>query len=619
MLNLKNQFISAPIKLGYSDESGEIKEKHLSFYRERSEYLGAVTPEPMYLDKGLREIPTQIGIDSDDKIAGLQKLTGVIHTAGAKAIAHLNHPGRMANPKLPGNTYLSSTDKPCESGGAIPKAMERKDMDAVIRLFTGAAKRAREAGFDIIELQMGHGYLLAQFISPAVNDREDEYGGSFENRVRFSLSVLDAVQNAVELPVIVRISGDEMIPNGIKLDEMIALSKILEQRGVAAVHVSAGTVCSTPPWFFQHMFTPKGKTWDLAAQIKKEVQIPVIFVGRVNSAKDIDRLKSEYQADYIALGRALVADPDFIAKYLRVRKGTIRPCLACSEGCLGGVKSGQGLHCVVNPLVGGGEEQPAKTVQAKKYAVVGGGLAGMEAALTLNERGHAVNLYEKYKLGGQFNLAWLPPQKESLKEIIDYFEYELKRSSVNIIPREAQPEELLSAGYDGVLLATGAVPEIPKIAGLSEYYWAEFLGDENLPENKKVVIIGGGLIGVEIASKLVEKGNEVIIVEMLDEMARGMEMIEKKMTLAKLKLKNVPMYTNCRVTKIDGDKVTLSGEKNLILQNVDKIVIATGMKSYNPLAEKLKGKIPVWSIGDAEKVGKAQEAIRSGYETAKNL
>jgi len=283
MLKLKNMFIFAPIKTGYGDGSGKVNEKHIAFYKRRCKYLGAVIPEPFYLDKRLREIPAQLGIDNDDKIEGLQKLTSSIHESGSKVIAHLNHPGRMVNPTIPNNYFISSTDRPCENGGATPTRMDKEDIKQVLDLFAKAALRAKKANFDIIELQFGHGYLLSQFISPLVNDRTDEYGGNFDNRIKFPLEVLQAVKESVDLPIIARISGDEMMPNGIKLPEMTAFSKILEEHGVEAIHVSAGTVCSTPPWYFQHMFVPKGKTWEIAGTIKKEISIPVIFVGQINT------------------------------------------------------------------------------------------------------------------------------------------------------------------------------------------------------------------------------------------------------------------------------------------------------------------------------------------------
>jgi 2,4-dienoyl-CoA reductase-like NADH-dependent reductase (Old Yellow Enzyme family)/thioredoxin reductase len=618
MFELRNQFIFAPVKIGYSDKTGVVNERHLEFYNLRSKHIGAVDPEPLFMDAGLRELPVQIGIDDDNKIEGLKKLTNVIHNNGAKVIAHLNHPGRMANPKIPGNYFWSATDKPCPNGGAIPERMDREMMNKVIELFVTSAKRAVTAGFDFIELQYGHGYLMAQFISPAVNDRTDEYGGSFENRVKFPLEVLDAVINAVELPIIVRISGDEIIPNGFHIDEMIKFSKILEDKGVSAIHVSAGSVCSTPPWFFQHMFIPKGKTWELAGKIKENISIPVIFLGRINSEKDIKLLQEKYNADYMAVGRALVADEDFVGKQLGVVDGNVRPCLACAEGCLGGVKAGKGLGCVVNPLVNTGLANIKHAAETKKFAIIGGGLAGMEAAVTLKKRGHEVDLFEKDKLGGQFNLAYLPPNKNSLKEIIDYFVTEIDELKINYLNKEATHEDINTGGYDGVIMATGAVPAVPPIEGLTEFYWTEFLNDDQLPNGKTVLVIGGGMIGLEVASKLVDANNKVIIVEMLEEIARGMEMIEKALTVKKLKEKGAEIYLNHKVVKVNGSDVTIeNNEARKLLTDIDDIVIATGMKSYIPF--KYSGKLPLYTIGDANKVGKAQEAIRDAYELALGL
>ena len=618
MFELRNQFIMAPVKLGYSDKTGIITEKHLQFYDLRSKHIGAVTPEPLFMDTGLRELPTQIGIDNDSKLNGLKDLTNLLHENGAKAVAHLNHPGRMANPKIPGNYFWSSTDKPCPNGGAVPKRMDRAMMDKVIEMFVGSAKRAVVAGFDFIELQFGHGYLLAQFISPDVNDRTDDYGGSFENRIKFPLEVLDAVKSAVDIPIIVRISGDEIIPTGFHIDEMISFSKILEQKGVDAIHVSAGSACSTPPWFFQHMFIPKGKTWEFAGKIKEHVNIPVIFVGKINSAKDISAITEKYNGEYFAVGRAMVADHNFVGKYLGAVVGNIRPCLACSEGCLGGVKGGKGLGCVVNPLVNTGLKAISASEEKKQYAVIGGGLAGMETAITLKERGHNVDLYEKNELGGQFNLAYLPPNKESLEEIINYYKTEISEKEIKLINKEATSGDFENKNYDGIIIATGAVPAVPPIKGLTKFYWTEFLEDSQLPREKTILVVGGGLIGLEVASKLVDGQNKVIIVEMLDEIARGMEMIEKALTVKKLKEKGTEIYLNHKVTEVAGTKVIIeNNEGSKTLDNIDDIVIATGMKSYIPF--EYKGDIPTYVVGDASRVGKAQEAIHDAYELASKL
>ncbi|MBN2747791.1 MAG: FAD-dependent oxidoreductase [Bacteroidales bacterium] len=612
MLGLRNDFIMAPIKTGYSDGTGRVTEKHLRFYAERAKYVGAITPEPFYLHRSLRELPTQMGIDSVEQISGLQQLTSTIQQAGAKAIAHLNHPGRMANPMIPGNVFLSSSDQACEAGGATPRLMNQAEISEAIDLFRQAAIRAADSGFDIIELQFGHGYLISQFISAKINTRTDEYGGVFANRIRFGLEVLDAVKNAVSIPLIVRLSGDEMIPDGIHTDEMIELGKILKTKGVEALHVSAGTACNTPPWYFQHMFVPKGKTWEFGHRIQKEVGLPVIFVGQINTHADINFLKQNYDAKIFAIGRALVADPDFVGKLIQEVEGNYRPCLACAEGCLGGVKSGKGLQCLVNPTVGKniGDLQPAP--DSKDIAIVGGGLAGMEAALTLKKRGHKVTLFEKESLGGQFNLAWLPPHKENLKKLIDYYKHEMIDNQIDI--NYVQANEQILERYSTVVLATGAIPKIPPIPGLDKYYWAEVLQDENLPENSTAAVIGGGLIGTEIASKLLSRGNEVYLVEILEDIARGMEMIEQKLTLNSFKNERMHIYTKTRVTQIDGEYIQIEGEDFVKAIKAKHIIIATGMQSYRPI-ESLNNK-EVYYVGDASKVGKAQDAIAMAYELA---
>ena len=616
-MNFKNKFLFATVKLGYSDLTGIVTQKHLNFYNARSKHVGAVVTEPLYIDKGLRELPTQLGISDEKHIEGLKTLTELIHSNGAKAVAHLNHPGRMANPKIPNNYFVSSTQNPCNNGGATPIALDKTGMQKVIDLHVNAAKRAQKAGFDIIELQFGHGYLFAQFFSPAVNDRSDEYGGSFENRIKFPLEVLKAVKQATSLDIIARIGGEEMTPEGFKIEETIKFAKILQENEVNALHVTAGTVCSTPPWFFQHMFAPKGKTWQFANEIKKHVRIPIIYVGQINEFADIDKILNEYKGDFVAVGRPLVADPNFIGKYLGSIKGNPRPCLACSEGCLGGVKSGKGLGCTVNPLVGK-EDFEIKSVKAsKKIAIVGAGLAGLSAATVLHERGHKVTLFEKNELGGQFNLAHLPPHKSSLKRIVDFYIKEINDKNILVKKKEAAVDELNK--FDVIVVATGSKPAIPPIEGLKKYYWAEVLEEHNLPENKRTLVVGGGLIGTEVANKLLSKGNKVYIVEMLDKIARGMEMIEQKLTLKALQDENVNIFVNTKVQKIYDNNVAIQGaDFTQTIEDIDVIILATGMKSYSPFKKESFTK-PVHFIGDAKKVGKAQDAIEDGFFIATEI
>jgi len=330
-------------------------------------------------------------------------------------------------------------------------------------------------------------------------------------------------------------------------------------------------------------------------------------------------VRAEFPADYIAVGRALIADPDFIGKYQGEVKGVIMPCLACAEGCLGGVKSGQGLACLVNPQVGKETQTFEKAKEPRKYAVVGGGLAGMEAAIILKERGHDVDLYEKNELGGQFNLAPLTPNKKSMGKLVPYFIKRLKEKNINIISKETGESDLREE-YDGVILATGSKPAELSIPGLGVFYWADILLEENLPENKNVLIIGGGLIGVDIATGLIPRNNKITIVKRTTNFGEDMEIIAKNLSLKMMKEKGTVFSDHTYIKKIEGK--TVYAERNgedIQFNDIDIVVVSTGMKSYNPLEKELKGKIPVYVIGDAQRIGNAQDAIRDGYEIAKKL
>ncbi len=618
MLKLRNPYIFAPIKTGYCDRDGLVTVKHLAYYRKRARHVGAVIPEPFYLHSGLREIPAQMGIDGDDKISGLKQLVGVIHEGGARAIAHLNHPGRMANPRIPDNVFLSSTDKACESGGAQPKKMDKKDMAAVRDLFVSAARNAVSAGFDILELQLGHGYLLAQFLSPLVNDRQDEYGGDFTGRSRFPLEVVDAVAGAVDLPVIVRISGAEMVSGGIELEESVALAKELKKHNVAAVHVSAGTVCSTPPWYFQHMFVPRGKTWAMAETIHKEAHLPVVAVGRIDDADTAQKLEKNMPGCYLAVGRALVADPDFVGKVLNKTTGPIRPCLACAEGCLGGVKSGTGLKCLVNPEVGHEHLSIEPAHCMLRVAVVGGGLAGMQAAVTLFDRGHTVDLFENEQLGGQFNLAPLTPHKQSMKRLVPYFQEELQRRKIVPTARKANAADVI--GHNVVIVATGSQPKVPSIPGLHDFRGADILADKELPRDQHVLIIGGGLIGVDVATALIPRGNRITIVKRTTDFGEDMEMIAKKLSLKIMTENGTRFSDRTHIQRIEERTVyALREEEQVVFEDVDLIVVATGMKSRNELMEQIDGAVPFYMIGDARHVGNAEDAIADAYRICNRI
>ena len=618
-IKLRNSFFMAAVKTGYGDSEGNVTNRHLAFWNKRSNHVAAVIFEPFYIDKKVRELPTQIGIDSDDKIEGHKQLIESVHINGAKAVAHINHPGRMANPKLPGNIYVSASDIHCHNGGQKPTALSLDEINTVQQQYINAAIRAEKSGYDLIELQFGLGYLIAQFLCPVTNKRNDEYGGSFENRLRFGLEILRGIKSKVNLPVIIRISGDEKFSGGLTIEDSIQIVKILENENAAAIHVTSGNVCETPAWYYQHHFISKGATWQMAKTIKGHTSLPVIGVGQVTEPADIAIIFNEQKADFIAIGRALIADPDFVGKYLQLVEGRIRPCSSCLTGCLGRIKIGKGLQCEINPEVGRELEPLVHAEETKNYAVVGGGMAGMEAAITLKQRGHNVTLFEKAELGGQFNLAPLPSGKASLQKQIDYLKHEV--ADIPFKGKEAKAEDLIGQ-YNGVVLATGSRPYVPQIDGLKEYKWAEILYETNIPRHKNVLIIGGGLIGVEIASTLIDHGNKVTIVELLEDIGRDMEMVSRKLNLMKLQKNDVPVYTNTKVVLVEGSTAFLrkqNEEQEIKIENLDIYVVATGMHSEKELIKKLENRISVYTVGDADNIGDVVSAIQNAYFTCKEL
>jgi len=341
-------------------------------------------------------------------------------------------------------------------------------------------------------------------------------------------------------------------------------------------------------------------------------------VGRIADVATAHQLEERFAGGFLAVGRALVADPDFVGKVLGQVEGPVRPCLACAEGCLGGVKSGHGLQCLVNPEVG--REllmvEPAET--KRRVAVVGSGLAGMQAVITLHDRGHEVDLFEAEQPGGQFNLAPLTPHKHSMDQLVPYFLEELELRNVQIIKKRAVASDVID--YDAVVVATGSHPKVPPIPGLQEYRWADILADEELPRDQHVLIIGGGLIGVDVATALIPRGNRVTIVKRTTDFGEDMEMIAKKLSLKMMTDSGVRFSDRTHVQRVEGRTVhAWREEKPVVFEKVDLIVVTTGMTSVDELARELNGAVPFWLVGDAKKVGNAQDAITDAYLTCSEI
>ena len=622
-IELPNRFIMAPVKTGYGTPSGEVTYRNEAYFKRRAAGgVGAIIVEPLFINPIGKEHPKQLGISSFQHIKGLKKLVHVIHEEGSLAIAHLNHAGRAANPKASGLEPEAPSAVQCPTTGATPKEMTIERIHEVVKEYTGAARRAIEADFDGIEIQFGLGYLIAQFMSPHTNLRKDKY--DISNKFRFASEVLTAIFKEVgnDYPFIARMSALEQSPDGMNFQDALNLAKFLEEHGISALHIASGSACDSPPWYYQHMRLPLGKNLEWSKEIKKEVNIPVIAVGRLGKPADIRNAIEQSIVDAIALGRPLVADPDLPQKMIDNKDDDIIQCGACLQGCLMKVKSGEGLGCIVNPQVGKEAERQEKPSRVKKIVVVGGGPAGMEAALLASEQGHQVVLFDKFNLGGQFNLSYLPPGKEMMLRPLSSLIHKVKNSSIILrLAEEVTVKNITVENPDVVIIATGATPIIPPIPGLDNAYTGEDILTERKTIGKNVLIIGGGMVGLECAEFLAQRNHQVTIVELLKEIARDMDPISKKLTLGSLEKSHVKILTETKIIRFENNRAFAEYEgKEQMLGEFDNVVVAVGTRSINNLEPLLQDKdIDIIVIGDAKKPRQIYDAVHDGFETASRI
>ncbi|WP_051904341.1 FAD-dependent oxidoreductase [Hippea jasoniae] len=614
-LRLKNRFIFAPVKTAYGNPKGEVNQRHLTFYRHVAEgEVALIITEPTAVLKSGREHPKQLCIDEDYCVDELKKITDVIHENGSLACLNITHAGRAANPKASGSAPIAPSAVYCPATKQTPVEMTKSQIEEVIEAFGKAARRAKQAGFDAIELQAGMGYIIAQFLKDRTNKRDDEYG---KDKTLFARQVFEAVfENASGLPVIVRIAGSEFVEDGITPQDNKPIIELAEKFGAAAIHVGLGSACDTPPWYYSATFTPTEKQIETFKAIKSLTSLPIIVDGRMANKEKILKAFDEGWADCIGLGKSLACDQAFVKKLKENREDEIYYCGGCLQGCLLKVKAGVGLGCIINPFVD--VDRFGKSDKKLKFVVVGGGPAGMACATYAAQRGHDVVLFEKKQLGGQFNLAVKPPFKESMQRPLDSMIKELNASGVLVKMQKADYDTIAFYNPDVVVVATGAVSVLPRIEGIeNENATDAFSYFERKVEikGKRALVLGVGLIGREAMEDLLIRYNfeEVVGVDILKE-------LPEDFTLARLK--NNPkakIITAAKLQRFDSDgAVILKDGKQENLGRFDLVITSIGTKPYNDLFEQIKDKFEhVELIGDASAVGDIYKATHDAYEVVK--
>lgn len=605
-LKLKNRMILAPVKTALHGLGGAPTEAASRYYQRMGEGGAALLIlEPAAVHPRGAEHPRQLRSYGDP--TALRQAVAAGHAGGALVAVHLNHAGRAANPKVIGGAPLAFTSTACAATGATPELLDENALIEILEGFRQGARRAAEVGADAIELQAGHGYLLAQALA------------HFGPDAPFPRAVLAAVLEA-GLPVILRVSGSEYVENGLGPAQILPFIHKAGAMGVVALHVGMGNACESAPWYYGHMSLPTHPQDAALSALREGTALPLLVAGRMGDETRIEAMLSSGLADGIALGRALIADPDFPRKITEGRAAELLRCGGCLQACLKNVKQGAPISCIVNDWVDQLHTPPPPAPLGRgAVAVAGSGPAGAAAALALAERGFEVAIFEKETLfGGQFALAARAPGKERLHQTLDSVRSRLRRAGVAIHLGETLQN--VASPYLAVVDAAGSAQAIPPIPGLDAISYRTSL--EVIRSNLKnvgnrVLVIGAGMVGVEVAHALLQRGHEVVAVEQLAALPEHVDPMGS--TIARKKLASFDRFTlllGASVAKIGALSVDVQqGEQLLALQPFDTVILATGMR---PLAEEahVKGEIPVLRVADA---GTIEGAWRAGLAAGRSL
>jgi len=629
-LELKNRIVMPAMGCSLAEVTGEAGQRMIKYYADRARGgAGLIITEITRVDDETGVgTPNQLSVTNTHVIGQLSRLVEAVHTFDTKLFVQLHHPGNQTPSRLIGGKQpVSASDVTCRVIGEQPRPLTTEEVEGMVKKFVTGAVIAQKAGVDGVEIHAAHGYLVSQFLSPYTNKREDKYGGSFEGRLRFITEIIMGIKAycGPKFPISVRMNGNDFLEGGITEEDSIKIAVYLEKLGVSCINVSCGMYDSGST-IIEPSYFAEGWKKHLAKGIKAAVKIPVIAVNNIKHPSVAEQLLEEDVCDFIGIARGFLADPDWGVKAKAGDELIIRKCLGCME-CFRILNDGLPLGCTLNPILGRefewGEEKLVRSGKGEKIAVIGGGPAGMQAALVLAKRGFKpVILEAKGCLGGTANLAAIPPYKGMIAEFVETQKEELKRAGVEVILNCcADAEVVKNLGAKAVFLATGGNPIVPStIEGIEKAVTAEDVLSGKAPvTGKNIVVVGGGVTGLETAEYLAPE-HKVTVVEMLDKVGGNLypsvvmhlagEIMKAGGTIAKGKA----------LVKIDEGKVFVktAGAETCEEIPCDQVILAMGVRSNRAVLPGLCAEFGdnVVCVGDAAKPAQIYDALHSAYNKA---
>lgn len=621
-VTIKNRFVVPPMSNNFALPSGSLSSRSYDYYVERAKGgFGLITIEATVVDKTAKGGIRKHCLYDDSMIEGLKKVVEGCHEYGAKVSIQLQQAGPEGNAKAAGYPLKSASPIVAAAGKDIPLEMSTKQIYELIDIYGDAAFRAKQAGVDVIEIHLAHGYLISSFISPQTNKRLDEFGGSFLNRMRLPRLIIEEIKKRVgpDIAISCRLNSSDETLGGLTIEDSKLIARYLESIGVDVINLSRSIHLRD-----EYMWAPspihQGFNLEHARQIKESVNIPVIMVGRFNDPFLADQLINEGHCDLVAFGRQSIADPWLPNK---TRDGLFEeqvPCIACLQGCVGNMFVGQPITCLANPFVGYEAQLDFKMATTpKKVMIVGAGVAGLYSAWILAARGHQVTIHEATnELGGQMRLAAFPPGKGDITTLIRSYLVLCNKYGVEIKLNSKVTEEVVkNEKPDALVLATGAKPLVPPIPGIDKTVHAIDVLAGKVACGKKILVVGGGLVGSETADYLGERNFDVTILEQKDKIAGDISGEHRIYMMENYQRNGVKMITNATVKSfVDGGVIYTKDNQEINLTGFDTVILALGGEAYNPLETQLSNIIKeMYVIGDGLKARKALEAINE----AKNI